>query len=80
MKWTRTFRTVGKSHLTIEDEPIYTSGDYRIERRNYTLPTRSTGYVLFYGREMRLGQFDTLAEAKEVAAEDLAERSEEGSK
>jgi len=74
MKWTRTLRTVGKSKLPLEDEPIYTSGDYRIERRNFTLPTRSTAYVLFYGEAIRLGLFDTLAEAKLTASEDAEER------
>lgn len=60
MKWTRTYRTVGKNKLRTKDT-IYTSNPWRIEQRRYQ--NRYITYVLFRNNEI-IDTFEYLCDAK----------------
>jgi hypothetical protein len=71
MKWTRMQVMVGRNRdLPLDGCIEYTSGPYKIVRREYTIPCRSVGYTLLKDGQ-RLDMFDTLADAKEYAAMDM---------
>jgi hypothetical protein len=74
LKWTRTVDTR-------TDAVTWTCGAFVIERLEFTLPTRSIGYILSVAGQ-RIGYrggfrlpapFDTLADAKEFAADHAQE-------